>query len=128
MKIYIKNMVCPRCIMVVEAEFAKLNIPVNSVELGKVDTVRDLQPNELSQLKCRLEQLGFEWLDDKKNRLIDQVKTAIVELIYKQGELKENLSDYLSHLLHIDYTYLSNLFSETEGTTIEKYFFMMNCR
>lgn len=122
MKVFIKNMVCPRCILVVEAEFAKLHIPVHQVSLGEVDTARDLTLQEESQLKERLVELGFEWLDDKRTRLVDQVKTAIVQLIYKEQELKENLSDYLSNQLHLDYTYLSNLFSEIEGTTIEKYF------
>ena len=115
-------MVCPRCILAVQAELNQLNIPVKHLELGEVETQRDLTDPEVEQLKERLEVLGFEWLADKKNRLVDQVKTAIVQLIYQKKELKENLSDYLSRLVNKDYTYISNLFSETEGITIEKYF------
>ena len=115
-------MVCPRCILAVQAELNQLNIPVKHLELGEVETQRDLTDPEVEQLKERLEVLGFEWLADKKNRLVDRVKTAIVQLIYQKKELKENLSDYLSRLVNKDYTYISNLFSETEGITIEKYF------
>lgn len=122
MNIYIKNMVCPRCIMVVESEFEKLQIPICSVKLGKVETERNLSDEEVAKLSVRLEELGFELIDDKKNRLVEQVKTAIVELIYKNVKLTTNLSDFIGARLHMDYTYVSNLFSEIEGTTIEKYF------
>ena len=78
---------------------------------------------EKTNLDDHLKTFGFELIDDKKSRLIGQIKSSIIEIIHQNNsELKSNLSDYLSSKLHHDYTYLSNLFSEVEGTTIEKYF------
>lgn len=122
-KIYIKNMVCNRCKMVVTSELEKLGIRPLSVSLGEVVLERDLTLNEKASLEAILQSLGFSLIDDRKSRLIEQVKNAIVELVhYENSELKINLSDLLSSRLNHDYNYISNLFSEVEGTTIEKYF------
>ena len=121
--LYIKNMVCNRCIMVVEAELEKLDIQPLSVELGEVRLDKKLTTEQKNKLSGRLESLGFSLIDDKKGRLIEQVKNLIIELVhYNNNNLKINLSDYISDKLHHDYNYISNLFSEVEGTTIEKYF------
>lgn len=121
--LYIKNMVCNRCIMVVESEFEKLDIQTLSVELGEVRLDKKLTTEQKKKLSERLESLGFSLIDDKKGRLIEQVKNLIIELVhYNNNNLKINLSDYISDKLHHDYNYISNLFSEVEGTTIEKYF------
>ncbi|WP_029904492.1 AraC family transcriptional regulator [Prevotella sp. 10(H)] len=121
--LYIKNMVCNRCIMVVESELKKLGVEPFSVELGEVQLESALTKEQKEQLTERLESLGFSLIDDRKGRLIEQVKTLIVELVhYNNNDLKINLSDYISEKLHHDYNYISNLFSEVEGTTIEKYF------
>lgn len=121
--LYIKNMVCNRCIMVVESEFEKLDIQTLSVELGEVRLDKKLTTEQKNKLSERLESLGFSLIDDKKGRLIEQVKNLIIELVhYNNNNLKINLSDYISDKLHHDYNYISNLFSEVEGTTIEKYF------
>lgn len=123
MKLYIKNMVCDRCKMVVEAEMKGMGYHPLSVELGEVALAEELAEPQLQALDARLRQLGFERIDDKKSRLIDRVKTLILELVHQHdGKLKTNLSDYLSQHLHYDYNYVSNLFSEVEGTTIEKHF------
>ncbi|WP_280646931.1 MULTISPECIES: AraC family transcriptional regulator [unclassified Dysgonomonas] len=122
-KLYIKNMVCNRCIMVVRSELEKLGIEPLSVELGEVTLSENLTPQQKEQLGGTLESLGFSLIDDKKARLIEQVKNLIIELVhYNNNNLKINLSDYISEKLHHDYNYISNLFSEVEGTTIEKYF------
>lgn len=116
-------MVCQRCKAAVSQLLKQLNIPVQSVELGEVQLQQELTADQLLKLKNSLEALGFELLDDKKSKAIEKIKTAIVELVHhSDGELKTNLSQYISSLLHQDYNYLSNLFSATEGTTIEKYF------
>lgn len=121
--LYIKNMVCNRCIMVVESELEKLGIKSTSVELGEVQLEKALTVEQKQKLGERLESLGFSLIDDKKGRLIEQVKTLIVELVhYSNSELKVNLSGYISEKLHHDYNYISNLFSDVEGSTIEKYF------
>lgn len=123
MKLHIKNMVCHRCKLAVQQTLEKLGHPPVHVELGEVDLPRDLSPTERQQVADALEALGFALIDDKKSRLITQVKALIVELVHeKDGHLKENLSDYLSDHLHHDYSHLSSLFSETEGTTIEKFY------
>lgn len=116
-------MVCQRCKAAVSQLLQELHIPVQSVELGEVQLQQELTADQLLKLKTSLEALGFELLDDKKSKAIEKIKTAIVELVHhSDGELKTNLSEYISSLLHQDYNYLSNLFSATEGTTIEKYF------
>ncbi len=122
-KLYIKNMVCNRCIMVVRSELEKLGIEPVSVELGEVTLSENLTSQQKEQLGGILESLGFSLIDDKKARLIEQVKNLIIELVHRNNnDLKINLSDYISEKLHHDYNYISNLFSEVEGTTIEKYF------
>lgn len=124
MKIYIKNMVCNRCIMVVENELKNFGWHPTSVVLGEAILEEDLNETEKKQISNRLQELGFELIDDKKSQLIEHTKTLIIQLIHYANDepLKTNLSDYLRDRLHHDYNYLSNLFSEIEGTTIEKYF------
>ena len=120
---YIKNMVCNRCIMAVEHVLARLCLTPLHVELGKA--VVQEEPGEAmrARLRTELEKLGFELLDDRRMQLIEQVRTAIVELVhYRDNDLRVNLSDYLTSRLHHDYSALSRLFSEVTGTTIEKYF------
>ena len=116
-------MVCNRCILVVKNELEKLGFQTLSISLGEVELKNDLSETEKTSLDNHLKTFGFELIDDKKSRLIGQIKSTIIEIIHKNNtELKSNLSDYLSSKLHHDYTYLSNLFSEVEGTTIEKHF------
>ena len=116
-------MVCDRCKMVVKTEFEKLGIRPLSVNLGEVDLNKDLNESEKLKLKEILQRLGFFLIDNKKSRLIERIKTLIIELVHQQNsELKTNLSDFLSSHLNHDYNYISTLYSEVEGTTIEKYF------
>lgn len=116
-------MVCPRCVMAVEGVLRELEIEPVSVTLGEVtlrEPISDMQQNEL---KTRLTALGFEWIDDKRVRLIEQVKKAVIELVHRENNaLKTNLSDYIAEKTHHEYNYVSHLFSEIENTTIEKYF------
>lgn len=116
-------MVCNRCIMVVKNELEQLGHLLLNITLGEVELKCDLTDSDKLILDNHLKTFGFELIDDKKSRLIGQIKSYIIEIIHHHNsELKSNLSDYLSSKLHHDYTYLSNLFSEVEGTTIEKYF------
>lgn len=122
-KIYIKNMVCSRCIMVVESEMKKLHIPVKHVILGEVTIEETLHRTQKEALDKVLSNLGFELIDNKKSRSIEKIKNIIIDLVQHQmGDIKHNLSEILSKELLLDYNYLSNLFSEVEGTTIEKYY------
>lgn len=123
MTLHIKNMVCNRCIMVVRQELEQLGLHPGLVTLGEAVLDRELTAAEKETLMQRLQALGFALINDRKSRLIEKIKTLIVELVHRQnGALHSNLSDYLVSQLHHDYHYLSNLFSEVEGTTIEKYF------
>ncbi len=116
-------MVCNRCIMVVKNEMEKLGFQPLNISLGKVELGRELNENEKQRLGKHLKTFGFEIIDSKKSQLIGQIKSYIIELVHHQNSsLKINLSEYLSVNMQHDYTYLSNLFSEVEGTTIEKYF------
>ena len=121
--IFIKNMVCDRCIMVVQNELEKLGLDAKNIKLGEVILSKEITSLEKENLSKTLEPLGFEVIDDKKGRIIEKIKNIIIDLVHQQdSDVKTNLSDVLSDKLHHDYNYLSNLFSEVEGTTIEKYF------
>lgn len=123
MKLYIRNMVCIRCKMVVKDELTKLGLKYVSVELGEVEILEHISSDQLHQFAAALLRSGLELMDDKKSVLIQKIKTAIIELVhYSEEPLAVNLSEYLSQKLHYDYTYLANLFSEVQGTTIEKFF------
>lgn len=123
MKLYIKNMVCDRCKWVVKTEMEKLGFKANSIDLGEVELESNIDSDEKQQIREALENFGFELIDDKKSRSIEKIKTLIIDLVHqKNNELTTNLSEYLSNHLSQDYSTLSNLFSEVEDVTIEKYF------
>jgi len=123
MKLYIKNMVCARCEMAVRAALEQLQIPVISIQLGEVELAGVLEESEKQMLAINLNALGFELLDDKISKTIERIKNLIIDLVHYQNEkLKINLSTYLAEDLKQDYSALSNLFSETQGITIEHYF------
>lgn len=116
-------MVCNRCKMVVKSELEKLGFYPVQVELGEVVVDKELSGEEKSMIDIRLQEFGFSIIDDKKGRLIEKIKTLIIELVHqKDNEIKSNLSDFLSNQLQHDYKYLTNLYSEVEGLTIEKFF------
>lgn len=122
MHLYIKNMVCNRCILVVEQELQKLNIEDSKVTLGEVETIGELSKEEVQQLSQNLSGLGFELLDSGKQQLIERIKNVIIQQVHhNQEESQHNFSEILSSALHKEYSYLSNLFSAVEGITIEKY-------
>ena len=109
--------------MVVKTELEKLGLQAVSVELGEVELLNELTESNKNELSRALEELGFELIDDKKSRIIERIKNLIVALVHQNNsELAVNLSDHLGTQLNLDYHYLSNLFSQVEGTTIEKYF------
>lgn len=121
--VFIKNMVCNRCISVVQQEMDRMGFVVKNIKLGEVELETDLSISEKESLGTALVALGFELIDDKKSRIIERIKNVIIELVhYQDNEAKTNLSEILSDKLNHDYNYLSNLFSEVESMTIEKYF------
>lgn len=123
MKLYIKNMVCDRCKMVVKSELEKLGYTVTKVELGVVELEQNPPAEEVTAIDNILKSLGFSLIDDKKSQLVEKIKTLIIELIHTpNNQPKVNLSHYLIQHLHHDYSFLSNLFSSVEGVTIEQYY------
>lgn len=121
--LHIKNMVCPRCIMAVRQCLERLGLHPLSVELGTAVLPEPLDEDRRRLVAKALQALGFELLDDPRARLVEQIKTAVIDLVhYRDSQPKANLSGYLSDHLHRDYSALSKLFSETTGTTIERYF------
>lgn len=123
MNIYIKNMVCNRCIMVVRQELEKLGLQPIQVTLGEVELKKELSQEEKKALRESLGTLGFELLDDKKARLVEKVKNAIIEIIHYGDDLDNRIkfSKQIEKKVGVDYHSLSTLFSATEGTTIEKF-------
>jgi len=123
MKLYIRNMVCRRCKMAVLSELDKLSIKPLSIELGEVELSEAISDDQKQSLSQGLHTLGFELIDDRKSRVIEKIKNLIVDLVHnKDNDLKTNLSHYLAASVGHEYSALSNLFSEVEGTTIEQYF------
>ncbi len=116
-------MVCIRCKMVVKQELEKLGLHYTTVELGEVEVLEDFSVEQHDRFQAALLKSGLELMDDKKSVLIQKIKNVIVELVHYSDEpLTLKLSEFLSHKLNHDYTYLANLFSEVQGTTIEKFF------
>ena len=123
MTLYIKNMVCNRCIMVVDTELRKLGLNPLRVQLGEVE-IRET-PDKVMKAKLteNLQALGFDLIDNKKSRIIEKIKNTIIELVHHQENASDKkLSALLTEALPYDYNYLSNLFTAIEGITIEKYF------
>ncbi len=117
-------MVCNRCVMVVTDEFQKLGFHPEKVSLGEVHLMEDnLSSADLSRVDASLQSLGFERIDDRKGRMVEQIKSKVIEMVQdpKSASRKMNWSAWLSEELHYDYNYLSNLFSSLEGITLEQY-------
>jgi AraC family transcriptional regulator len=122
--LYIKNMVCNRCIMVVDQELQRLGLHPKKVTLGEVVVEEDaLSPEQLDKLDVSLSKFGFERIDDRKARLIEAIKSKVIQMIHHSDkvDVRFNWSTVLSEELHYEYNYLSNLFSGVEGITLEQY-------
>lgn len=123
MKLYIKNMVCQRCITAVHNVVVNSGAKITDIRLGEVDLHCDISEQQKELIRNGLRAIGFELIDDKRSRLIEQIKNTIVQHIHhsQDEQIKITFSDYLAEKIGRDYNYLSSLFSEVEGITIEKY-------
>jgi AraC-like DNA-binding protein len=109
--------------MVVKSELEKLGLHHTRVELGETEIMEDITPAQMKVLDDALRMTGLELMDDKKSILVEKIKAIIIELVhYSDDQIRLNLSDYLSEKLNHNYSYLSNLFSEVKGTTIEHFY------
>ena len=122
MKIHIKYMLSARSKMEVKEELKKLKLHFVFVDLGEIELMEELTDEVRDQLRAALLAIGLELMDDKKAMLIDKIKNVIIELVHHTEEqLKVNFSEYLAEKLKHDYTYLANIFSEVQGSTIEHF-------
>ncbi|HET8864135.1 MAG TPA: AraC family transcriptional regulator [Gracilimonas sp.] len=125
MKLYIKYMVSLRCKILVKEELKKLGLYYVTVDLGTVEILENITDEQRKQLKINLSKSGLELLDDKKQILIDKIKTVIIEVIHHSDEEPvENYSDYISKRVGKDYNHLSDIFSEVKGITIQQFIIM----
>ena len=122
MKLYIKYMVSLRCKMFVKQALLNLGVHPVDIDLGVVEVLQDITPDQRQQLKTTLLKAGLELLDDQKSILVDKIKNVIIEMVHYSDALpKVNYSDYISEKLYYDYTYLANIFSEVKGITIQQF-------
>ncbi len=122
MRLWIKYMVSIRCKMVVKAELDKLGLHYTLVDLGEVDIIENISPDQRNALKTELNKSGLVLMDNKKAILVERIKNVVVEMVHYADELpKLKNSEYISLKLNLDYTYLANLFSEVTGMNIEHF-------
>jgi AraC-like DNA-binding protein len=124
-KLFIKNMVCQRCIMTVESVLNTLSIPFKKVSLGEVELESKLKGDELKKIEIDLNKAGFELIATRANKVIENIKQAVMEYL-NLGMDNENLklSSFITKEIPYDYSYLSDLFSSVEGKTIEQFFIL----
>lgn len=123
MMLYVKNMVCHRCVMAVQEILTRHSIPYTSIRLGEVEIPGVLTVKEEEALNIDLKSIGFDRIDDRKSRTIERIKTGIIGFVRQEDDGNHHvLSDYLAEKLLLEYKHLSKLFSDIEGTTIEKYY------
>ena len=125
MKLFIKNMVCSKCKTIVKYELDNLGLNYGKIELGEVELTHIPDSNQLEKLKIELLKSGLELMDIKKMVLVEKIKNLIIEMVYSADELPPHKnSEYISQKLQLNYSYLSTIFSEAEGITVEKFIIM----
>ena len=123
MLLHVKNMVCDRCILIVKQQLDQLGFSVDAISLGMVTVSPDPDTLKLQEVAATLHALGFELIDKEKNQLIEQIKTQIIGIVHHSdlSVIQQSLMHMIAQKLNRDYVYLSRLFSDAEGITIEKY-------
>lgn len=124
-KVYIKNMVCNRCVIVVQQELEKLKLIASNVSIGEVEFFKPATEKQLKLLSERLNKLGFELLDNQKQQQVEKIKNLLIKKVQLE-EIEEHFSItyYITKAVNKDYSYISRLFSEVEGITIEHFFIL----
>lgn len=126
MKLYVRNMACLSCEVVVKEALEELNIGHFTVKMGEIETQKELTHAEKIKLNNKIKTVGLELLENKQGAIIEKIRKVVVDYVYHTEEkIITNFSDYLSKKLNYNYTYLANLFSEVEVSTIEQYVIAM---
>lgn len=121
----IKNMVCQRCVMTVEAIARELKLPFMHVGLGEIEIERELSKSECDAFDSELKKVGFELISSRVNKLVEQVKQRVMQYLELGSDGQQlKLSSFITKTIPNDYSYLSDLFSSIEGKTIEQYFIL----
>jgi AraC family transcriptional regulator len=116
-------MVCRRCVMTIEGILEKLDIPFTSVSLGEAELLNKPADAQLEQINAELNKVGFELIEKRVNKIVEDIKKAVIEYISLDADdKKKKLSAFITDRINYDYSYLSDLFSSIEGTTIEQHF------
>lgn len=124
-KLLIKNMVCGRCMMTVKDILHKQNIPFENVTLGEVELTKKLSAEETKNLQASLNKVGFELIESRVNKIVEDIKQRVMEYLALGMDSQEiKLSAFITEKLPYDYSYISDLFSSIEGKTIEQYFIL----
>lgn len=123
MLLHVKNMVCDRCILIIRQQLENLNFKIEAISLGKVTISPEASSEQLQHISSVLQVLGFELIDKDKDQLIEQIKVQVIELVHHSdlSALHQSLMSVIAEKLNKEYVYLSRLFSDAEGITIEKY-------
>ncbi|HEY1045361.1 MAG TPA: AraC family transcriptional regulator, partial [Bacteroidia bacterium] len=122
MKLQIKNMVSMRCKLMLQNLVNKFGLHIKIIKLGELDITEELDKTEKAKFRTALREIGLDIIDDKRLGLIEHIKNVVVEMVHHADEMpKVNFSNHLSETLGYDYTYMANVFSETEGITIEQF-------
>lgn len=122
--LYIKNMVCNRCIKVVKEELEKAGIEIKNITLGEVELTKPIDQKKLNEIKKALEANGFEILENRKAKIVEKIKNTVISIIYQNDELltsNKNFSSLIEEKIGMDYNYLSYIFSSLESITIEQF-------
>lgn len=121
-KFFIRNMVCFRCKMAVQVELKKMGLKYVRVDLGEVEVMEPMSAWQIDHFKIVLIRQGLELIDNEKSLLIERIKNVVIQMVYHTDEtLESNISIFISETLGYDYAYLANIFSEVQGTSIEKF-------
>jgi len=123
MILHVKNMVCDRCILIVRQQLENLGLTIESICLGKVAVIPEPTALQIQDISAAFQVLGFELIDKDKDQLVEQIKTQVIALVHYSdlSAVKHSLMTLIAEKLHKEYTFLSRLFSDAEGITIEKY-------
>ena len=124
-KLFVKNMVCPRCILSVESILQSLKIPFEKVSLGEIELSKSVTEGTLGKLETELKKVGFELIASRVTSIIEKIKVLVIEYLNTAHDDKKlKLSSFITSHVPYDYSYLSDLFSSVEGTTIEQFFIL----